>query len=566
MSIKKLVSCPMGQKEERKKIEQLRKKLGITLIQAAILFNRNTETLKNKIEPATKLLNAEKSAQRIKKGIEEQKEITIYSDYDADGFSAAVLGYQMLKSFGAKNVNIFTNQRKWGYGMSEKTVEKLLEKYPNTKLLITADHGCVAFEPVDILNSKGVEVIITDHHQPHPSGKVPNAVMVNPHQEQDTTTDKNICGATMLWKVLSLIETNTAKPGKIALTQLPLVAFATIADVMPITGQNKLIVKAGLEMMGKQNKSVWAYFKEVFSDFEKIEKIDTKVIGFSFAPSINSVSRLYGSIDPCIKAFLLENKEKQKKFVEKLKKINEERKSLAKDATNAAMVQVDIQKDFPAFVVVASEFPEGLTGLVAGRIKEAYNKPVFIFTKDEQNPELLKGSGRSINGINIKQALDKIAENNQGVIEAYGGHAQACGATIKRNRVASFHTALMELMPGPEDEVWLKKETIDCIVKPEDINRELFEELDSLGPYGHGFEEPVIGTKIRAENIKEVKYLGDEEQHVILKHDNFDIVSWYGAQKYKQAEKQEKVSMYGKLQNTAFGLKLVVLPENILAK
>lgn len=565
MEIQKRFVCPIADADTYKKVSEFASKSGLSILEASILFNRGVtldelnELMGMSVDDlydARLMLDAFVAAKIFLEAVKNGDEICFYSDFDCDGACAAIVGAGMARELGAK-IHIFTNVRSMGYGMSREGIDMVMSKWPNTKLIVTADNGIVAFDAVDYANSLGLKVIVTDHHQPDASGKVPNALaVVNPHRADDSYPYENLCGTGVLWKVMTICYSLRGIPVKKANTYLDIVAIATIADVVELRSENRIIVYHGLKMISNNCRPQWKIFKEVFSDYNKIDTVDTRTVGFTFGPAINAISRMTGDITPAIDVFMIDDEDKIREIVNSLKMVNKERKVLTEDLTNAAMVEAETQADLPICIIFNEEFYDGVVGLVAGRVRETINKPTLVFTKEG---DIWKGSGRSIPGYHIKNALDAV-QAETGLLIAYGGHSQACGLSVKDENMPEFCAAMIESAEEIPAEAFIREVVVDYDADVDEIDDHFYDRIKNLEPFGNGFEEPIIGIQNFVPN--EVKFIGSDSQHLVLKGDKFDVVSWYGA-KVVENGIPESFTVCGRLEKDNFGIKLMVEPEDI---
>lgn len=567
MELQKRFLYPLGEPGVKKQVEEISKVTGLSMLESAIFYNRGIEEISeiasmidkslDELEDPSLMKDGVVAAQAIIDSIDAGEEITLYSDYDADGWGSSVVGDYMFAELGVK-INTFSNTRDMGYGMCPEGVDKILELYPNTKLIVTADNGIVAFDAVDYAISKGLKVVVTDHHQPSPDGRMTNAIAnVNPHREDCPYPFKELCGAAILWKVLSLCFFMKGIPYKRAYKYLDIVAVATVADVVSLTGENRIICHHGLKLITEDCRIQWKIFKDVFSDYNKIESVDSRTIGFTFGPAINAVSRMQGSIQKAIDIFLTNDEDKIRTLVTELKNVNKERKLLTEDFCNIAMQQASMQDDYPIVIINDAEFFEGVVGLVAGRVKEVIHKPVIALTSDHKGN--WKGSGRSIEGYHIKDALD-VVQAETGLLKAYGGHSQACGLTVSDENLEDFRFAMIDNAFNIPPEAFIKNVVVDYEAKESEIDAHFFDKIKNLEPFGNGFEDPIIGIRDFVPN--EVKFIGSDNQHLILKGKYFDVVSWYGA-KVVEDGIPTSFTVCGRLERDNFGIKLMVEPEDI---
>lgn len=492
----------------------------------AVLANRNmtrAELFKNlsSIEPPQKMKGAMEAATRIKNAIQNGEHIAFYTDYDADGCGCGVVETELMKGIPYDKFIVFSNNRNMGFGMSRQGVDIIMERQPETKLIVTSDNGIVAFDAVDYANSLGVDVVITDHHIPNEDGILPNAVaVVDPHQEGETATFRDLCGTGVIFKVLSLVYYLLGISTKNINDVIDMVAVATIADVVPLRCDNRVFAKIGLSKMSQDCRPQWTAFKHFGSTFDKMISFSAKDVGFFVAPCINACSRMSGNISEPMKAFLDTDPEDVEDAIGKLVKVNEVRKMIQRGRTAEAMTYVSTCND--RFILVDMDTcEEGVVGLVAGNICNATYKPTIVLSKDEHGN--WKGSGRSIPGVHIKELLDIVNKSHPDVLVAYGGHSQACGLTVYDGKVDDLRKALNEYCDNNFDEE-LFNETIvvDYVMKDANELKRLHSEKLALEPFGCEFPEPVVMMEFKPDVTKLVK----DGKHIIFNYQGIDIISW----------------------------------------
>lgn len=569
MEIKKMFCYP-----DEAEVEKLSVDANISKLEASIFINRGINTPKevevfmdkniSSLHNPLEMKDSRVAADTICKHIRADNHIVLYSDYDADGWGAAVVGHKMFTKMGAK-IDIFTNIRDMGYGAKPEGIDMILEKWPDTKLIVTADNGIVAYEAIDYAISKGIEVVVTDHHQPASDGVLTNATAnVNPHRQDDEYPCKALCGAAVLWKVLSICYVMMGIPSPMAYELLDVVAVATVADVVPLVDENRIIVRHGLKMISDDSRPQWKAFKKVFGDFKPIITVDTRTISFSFGPGINAMSRMKGTIREVIDMFTgSHNEDELMAIAERIKSVNEERKVITKDYTNAAMIMADARDDLPVLVLNHEELFEGVVGLVAGRVRETVNKPTIVLTKDENGN--WRGSGRSIDGFPIKDVLDDI-QNEKPIIMTYGGHAQACGLTIADENLKEFTDMMIERASKLPEEAFIRKINVDYVIREGEMNNNIFDIIRNLEPYGNSFEDVTI--MVRDIYPKEVRTMGSNQQHVSFKCNGFTITSWYGACNVDMERVDDivSVSAVGRLERDDWGIKLFADPTEFIVE
>ena len=434
--------------------------------------------------------------------IRNDKRILIVADYDADGATACAVALRGLALLGARQVVYMVPDRvKHGYGLSTDVVHRALEFEPD--LLVTVDNGISSLAGVDSARSAGVDVLITDHHLPGKELPAAN-VIVNPNQPGDRFPSKCIAGVGVMFYVLLAVRAGLRDAnwfeGQGLRTPnfaplLDLVALGIIADVVELDFNNRILVGQGLKWIRARrcSQGVMALIRVAGSVPEKITSAD---LGFLLGPRLNAAGRL-ADMSLGIECLLTDNFSHAVSLALQLDKFNRERK----------LVQADMQEEAEAYLrdiaeLEQGELPfgvclydagwhQGIVGILAGRIKEMVNRPVIVFASAGEG--LLKGSGRSISGIHLKDVLEALAVQYPRLIQRYGGHAMAAGLTIREADYAEFRelfdAQVRSLTAGrlPGAEI-----ITDGKLDPADISLELAEEIENAGPWGQGFPEPLF--------------------------------------------------------------------------
>lgn len=573
---RKWVYSPKNKEDE---IKQLANETGLTTLQASIMINRGFDTaekvighLDATIEHDTRLMkDAEKACDLIIKHIKAGNPIVNYSDYDCDGWGSAVASYHLFKNLGVE-INTFQNTAAIGYGISKTGIDKMLEAYPDTKLIITTDNGIVAFEAAAYAKSLGIDIIITDHHEPQADGSVPPAdAVVNPKQLDCNYPFKHLCGAGVIFKLMMLLYFKLGKNPLDCYECLDVVAVSTIADVVPLIGENRAIVKEGLKRIKEEKRSAFKAMRETFVDSYYEPEIHVKTIAFSYAPAINASRRMLGTIALPVELFKMDNDEVNYKrmleFAKYMKDVNDERKLLTKSLTQGARAMwLQKDDDVKVAVIYHESMKEGLAGLVAGRIKEEFTRPSIVLAPDDEHPGMCRGSARSIPGFDLKKVLDRIQEEDNLLVK-YGGHELAAGLSIMENNIEAFEKKINQIADELlNDDDFINYVHIDYAYKEDDVDLSLLDEIKFLAPYGQGFQAPVIG--VREFEPKNIKKSGDAGQHISLKGNQLGITSWYGADEFEKLEKPYKLWVIGSLEFDAYtrGVKLMAEPMDIKNK
>lgn len=500
------------------------------------------------------LLNDGELAVSIIKGAINNKEtIVIYSDYDTDGSSGASVAVMMLKELGA-NVHYYTNNRfKQGYGMCISGIDEIRKIYPDVKLIITIDNGIVAFEAAEYLNKLGVKLVITDHHEQGEKLPIADAV-VNPKRIDSTYPFDGICGAVVAWKVLRELYEDKNEANK----YLDILAIATVGDVVPLIDENRIIVKEGLKLLNNNSRKSLAILKEE----TETTIIDSYTLGFLYSPIFNAVSRLNGDINPVIEMLMSEDEEFIRKTARELIEINEKRKRITNLQLELAEELLEKKGVNEVIVLYHESFNEGVVGLIAGRLKEKYNRPVLVLTKSD-NGEFIKGSARSIKKFDIKKNLDKCSD----LLLGYGGHTMAGGLSLEMNNLEKLENRLIKLAKEllTEDD-YVKEFYYVDILKEEDITMDLIEELRKLEPYGEGFQKPLF--RLHNFNVSRVFTMGSEKEHLKLVGEDLTVLAWRQVENYKERGNPLRVTALGypeiNIFNNNVNLQFIINEDNFI--
>ncbi|MBI2344949.1 single-stranded-DNA-specific exonuclease RecJ [Candidatus Dependentiae bacterium] len=429
--------------------------------------------------------DAIKAVDRISIAIERQEKILIFGDYDVDGITSSSLMMIGLLALGAKVNFYLPNRVKDGYGLSSKIVKKAAEN--NYSLIITVDNGITAFAPVELAKELGVDVIITDHHQPH--DHIPDAyAVVDPHQHDCTYPFKYFAGVGVAFKILTLLFEK--KGHQIPDKMIELLLFGTVADVVPLTGENRYWVRVGLNHINRTD----SYCLQVLKTNSKVLKPElfSTDIGFSITPQINALGRLD---DPRqgVQFLLGQNLDEVDRVGKILFELNQARKQIEKQIIDEIVQRVESGKiDLSKNIVVAASdnWPAGVIGLVASRIVGLYGKPTLLFHITSDG--LVKGSCRSIQEFNIFQALEK----SKDLLIAFGGHSHAAGLSLKIEKLPELEKRLQQEVIEKLTEFDLKQKLkIDSLATLSDFSDTMMEQLRLFEPFGHENPQPYFYIK-----------------------------------------------------------------------
>lgn len=439
-----------------------------------------------------------KTLKRIKSAIEKKEQIIIFGDYDADGITGAAILWESLNALGANVMPYIPNRITEGYGLSKKGVEGMKLKYPEAVLVITVDNGIVAFEGVDFAKSLDIDVIITDHHVP--SKKLPNAYSV--------VHSTKVCGSAVGWFLSRFLEEKII--GKTDLKKhLDLVTIATVADLVPLTDFNRIIVKNGLPVLSNTDRvGLTSLFEEAALD---PSKIGTYEIGHIIAPRLNAMGRLEEGMDS-LRLLCTKDAKKAKALARTIGETNRNRQQITAEtvehAKDAALGKISKKLLF----VYHESYQPGVIGLVAGRLTEEFYLPSIVLSKGE---EFSKASARSVSGFNI---IEFIREASEFLVDA-GGHPMAAGFTVETSKIPLLEKKFEELAKKLINEDHLvRKLKIDCELPVEVVNLELFEALSKLEPFGMKNPAPVFLSKGLI--IENMKFVGRDSKHLKIEFKN----------------------------------------------
>lgn len=458
----------------------------------------------------------DKAVARIYQAVENKEKIVIHGDYDADGVTSSTVVANVLKTLGADFEVYIPHREKEGYGLSEKTIKLLAKK--KIKLIITVDCAISNAPEIDLANQKGIDVIVTDHHA-EPL-KLPAAyAIINPKVKICNYPFHELAGVGVAYKLAQAIVLRDKKgvfPAGYEKWLLDLVAIGTVTDVMPLLGENRTLVKYGLVVLNKtrrvglkqlaQKAGIWPV--------TETELMNSENIGYVLGPRLNAAGRM-DHANSAYELLITDNQAEAQKLVDDLEKNNRQRQKVTEKIMDEVKKEVtDIDKQL-LILAEGKNWPLGIIGLTAGKIKDEYNRPILIITKTLTK---IAGSGRSIPEFNMIAALSKVAD----CFKVYGGHPGAAGFTLKGKKyLEDFKKRITEIakkeLTGQDLSVKLE---IEGELKLEDLNWDLFEQIEKFEPFGMANPKPVFLVKnLRVENVRTV---GGDNKHLklFLKHDN----------------------------------------------
>ncbi|HVS99930.1 MAG TPA: single-stranded-DNA-specific exonuclease RecJ [Solirubrobacterales bacterium] len=431
--------------------------------------------------------------------IEAGERITVHGDFDVDGVSATALLVGALRELGADCDWLIPDRIADGYGLSKENVEKLAAR--GTALLITVDCGITAVEQVALAQELGMEVVVTDHHQR--GEELPGCLILHPEVSEYPFT--SLCGTAVAWKLATALREGAAPDDGDA--DLDLVALATVADVVPLVGENRSLVKRGLVEMRRTGRVGLRALMEA----SRCEpgRLDEGDLAFRLAPRINAAGRLYRA-DAGVELLLSDDEARAKQIAEELGRANSERRATEREvdaAAEAALRELpDGSKEANGLVLAGEGWHPGVVGIVASRLVERHHRPVVVISLDGEGGG--RGSGRSIPGFDLHAALEACSEH----LESFGGHKAAAGLSLRAEKLeafrASFAAHANEAL-GPED--LRRTERIDAMVGGVGLGLDLAEELGQLAPFGMG--NPGVRLMVPSARVTDVRTMGEEGKH-----------------------------------------------------
>ena len=539
-------------KETEIKIKKLAADTNLSEVMARLLYSRGFQNA----ESVTAFLHQDEvqlhdpfimqdmalAVARVEKALEMHEKIAIYGDYDVDGVTSVSLLYLYLTSRGGDVGYYIPSRSKEGYGLSVPAIDMLKEE-KNVQLMITVDTGITATAETEYASSIGIDTVVTDHHECHTD--IPKAcAVINPHRPDDEYPFKELAGVGVVFKLVCALEMSRARKAgesdlasvrKICHTYGDLVAIGTIADVMPIVNENRLIVSLGLKLIENTSRHGLRALIEAASgaNATKKRKINSGFIGFGLAPRMNAAGRV-STAGTAVELLLSQNANEAKELAERLCELNVQRQQeenhIAEQAYKKIEQTMDPEHDR---VIVISEdtWHQGIIGIVASRITERYGLPSILISFDGSTNgeptlnDIGKGSGRSIRGLNLVEAL----ADSSDLLVRFGGHELAAGLTITRCNIDAFRKKINEYAVSKldEDALCLSLDA-DCEVEMHELTMRLATELDRLEPFG--IANPVPNFILKNARIARVIPMGGgKHTKLIIEKDGISMVAiWFG--------------------------------------
>ncbi|MBE4592695.1 single-stranded-DNA-specific exonuclease RecJ [Vibrio navarrensis] len=470
-----------------------------------------------------KLHGIELAVTLLFQAIQEQKRIIVVGDFDADGATSSALSVLALRMLGSRNVDyLVPNRFEDGYGLSPEVVDQALEL--GAEMIMTVDNGVSSIEGVRYAKQNGLQVLVTDHHLP--GAKLPDVdAMVNPNLQSCAFPSKALAGVGVAFYLMMALCVHMRKAGWFAqqgmaepklMELVDLVALGTVADVVPLDENNRILVHQGLQRIraGKARPGIQALIEVAKRDARRLVAAD---FGFALGPRINAAGRL-DDMSFGVELLLSNNIHAARRMANELDALNQTRKEIEEGMKQEALafcerLEFGENTELPyGLALFQRDWHQGVIGILASRIKEKYHRPVIAFA--DGGDGLIKGSCRSVPGLHMRDALDLIDTQNPGLILKFGGHAMAAGLTIKEADFTRFSRLFDQVVKQELDEAALKGIILsDGELQPEQFSMHVAEMLRSAGPWGQGFPEPVFDGEFK---LLHQKLVGEKHLKLML--------------------------------------------------
>ena len=451
--------------------------------------------------PVSLLDNSAAAARLLHQAFEGRKKILIVADFDADGATSCALAIRGLRAMGAENVAyLVPNRFQYGYGLTPEIVE--VAKGFDPALIVTVDNGISSLQGVKVAKEAGIQVLVTDHHLPGP--ELPDAdVIVNPNTRQNAFPSKNLAGVGVIFYVLIALRQRLDRTGWFSrlgvappnlAELLDLVALGTVADVVPLDHNNRVLVYQGLQRIraGRCCAGIKALADAAQRSLPRLVSSD---LGFAIGPRLNAAGRIE-DMSLGIECLLTDDQDRAGELAGRLDSLNRTRRKIEQEMKQQAIQHLDalpLSGELPfGLCLYRAEWHQGVIGILAARIRERCHRPVIAFAPGEE-AGVIKGSARSVAGLHIRDVLDAVAASNPNLLQKFGGHAMAAGLALKRTDLDAFSCAFdREVRRRIDSESLRGVVRSDGNLEAEDLHLELAELLRAAGPWGQGFGEPLF--------------------------------------------------------------------------
>lgn len=508
---------------DEEKVEELSNKYNISKLLATILVNRNIikdEDIRIFLNPTRNdfhdpylLPDMEKAVDRIVTAIKNKEKIVIYGDYDVDGITSITVLKSFLEERGLQVDQYIPNRLEEGYGLNKPALEEIASK--KYDLMITVDCGISAIDEIDYANSLGIQTIITDHHEP--VEELPKAFAVIDAKRKDNKYPfRELAGVGVAFKLSQAISIRLGLEEKEYLKFLDIVCVGTISDIVPLVDENRVITKLGLRLV-QQTKNIGL---KALLQASGYNKIDSNTVSFGIAPRINASGRM-GYQEDALALFLSKNIVEVNDLVKKLNGYNTKRQEIERNIYNEALAKIENEHldNNNVIVVGGNGWHHGVIGIVASKITDLYFKPSILLCFED---DIGKGSGRSIPGFDLHEALNKCSNS----LEKFGGHAMAIGVTVKKDNLDQFENDIEKIAEESNIKDIVPIINIDAEIDLNNINKDIVESLNALEPFGEGNKMPLFAY--RNLKINSIRALSEGKHLKLTLKDNNNIINAIG--------------------------------------
>ena len=428
------------------------------------------------------LKDMDKAAARITRAVDNMEKIAVYGDYDADGVTSTAMLYSYLETRGADVIFYIPQREGEGYGMNIGAVEYLKEQ--GVSLIVTVDNGISSVQEVARANELGIDVVVTDHHRPQEI--LPDAVaVVDAYRPDDTSPYKHFSGVGIAFKLLMALEDGAGDVEDLLEAYSDLAAIGTIGDIVPLTGENRTLIRAGLERLSQSDRpGVQALLENAGIAGKALTSTN---VAFTLVPRINATGRM-GAPERAVRLLISGYEEEAEVLSEEICADNEERRRVEAEIAEAAFADIEAKGYMKDRVVVVDgeNWHHGVIGIVASRVTERCGKPCMIISRGETEA---KGSGRSIEGFSLFEAICACGD----LLIKFGGHPMAAGITLKPENIEAFRKRINQYAAEHFPQMPTQTVTLDCKLNPEALSVSMAQSLTQLEPFGNGNPQPVFG-------------------------------------------------------------------------
>lgn len=533
------------------KIQELQEKYKINKLLATILANRKIskqeeielflKPTRNDFHDPFQITDMEIAVKRIIEAIDKKENITIYGDYDVDGITSITVLKSFLNDIGIEADTYIPDRLNEGYGLNKTAIDSIAQKGCN--LMITVDCGISGIEEIEYANTLGIETIITDHHEP--GNELPNALAVIDNKRKDSKYPfRELAGVGVVFKLIQALGIKLGLKEETYLKYLDIVCIGTISDIVPLVDENRVIAKLGL-MLVKQTQNVGL---RAIMNSAGSTKVNSGTISFEVAPRINACGRM-GKAEDALKLFLSKNIYEVNELARKLNEYNRLRQDIEKGIFNEVIQKIETNNlnDKKAIILGGKGWHHGVIGIVSSKITDMYFKPSILLSIEEDG--IGKGSGRSIPGFDLHDALMKCSNN----IEKFGGHSMAVGITVKEEKINEFIEQFERIATEAHIDEIIPIINIDAKIDLNDINKEMVESLKQLEPFGEGNKMPIFVFK----NLKidSIRALSEGKHLKLTLKDSNNMINGIGFNIGHLAEEYrigDKIDVAGVLEINSF--------------